>query len=238
MRSFSGQLGTALSAPGNLVPGLVPTAAIRAKQCFVPRSSWVHAFILTCDDKLAVWFKRRPRGARRAARVPGVCCLYPQSTRRLYDLAVTWPSAGRFVHRFLYRLLAYVPVAPPKAPCGGDCSAAGVVVGCCANALPATLHVTLTGGISGTYALTYSGSLSVWESGNVLLCGTSTSVIQLGCQGGVWELAISGDSGGCQTGQTPADSASCSPFDLIFNALQTLPAGCCHGLAIRAEVTT
>ena len=46
-------------------------AKITAQQIKFPNSSWVHAVILTCDDKLAVWFKNH-RGA------PGVCCLYPR----------------------------------------------------------------------------------------------------------------------------------------------------------------
>ena len=101
LRSFTGQPGTALSRGGNMVPGLAPGVAIRARRCHFPVSSWVHAFILTCDDKLAVWFKRGAHRADRAARggAPGVCCLYPQSNGQLFELAVAWWSAGHFVHR-------------------------------------------------------------------------------------------------------------------------------------------
>lgn len=67
-------------------------AAIQARACYFPSSSWVHAFILTCDNKLAVWFKRHVHHRHHHAYggVPGVCCLYPTSNKRLYDLAVVW----------------------------------------------------------------------------------------------------------------------------------------------------
>jgi len=103
-------------------------AAIKARKCFFPASSWVHAFILTCDDKLAVWFKR---GSRRyhghtLGGVPGVCCLYPQSNQGLYNLATVWGSPGKFVWRFLYKKLGYQLVKPPVTPCAGCATAVGV----------------------------------------------------------------------------------------------------------------
>src|SRR5579884_1605917 len=104
MPSFTGVPATPFSRPGNVVPAFAPAAAgaITARRCHFPASSWVYAFILTCDDKLAVWFKRGRRRRRRHARtggVPGVCCLYPTSDEALYDLAVSWWSAGHFVHQ-------------------------------------------------------------------------------------------------------------------------------------------
>jgi hypothetical protein len=237
VRSFTGLLGSALSGPGNVVPGLVPSAAIRAKQCYFPRSSWIYAFILTCDDKLAVWFKRRARGAR-AGGVPGVCCLYPQSNRRLYNLAVTSPSAGRFVHRFLYRILAYALVAPPKSPCGSDCSA-GVSVGCCADPLPTDLTATFTGAISGSVALGYSGLSGVWE-GTATLCGGAPSTIGFNCDfligtGYVFNLGLTGSGGGCNAATTVAASASCSPLSVTFH--MTGNGGCCNGQSFTVTVT-
>ncbi len=226
MRSFTGLVGTGLSAPGNLLLGSQPGAAIKAKKCFFPKSSWVYAFILTCDDKLAVWFKRRPRHRRRAAAgsVPGVCCLYPQSNQRLYNLAVVWWSAGHFVHRFLYRILGYVLVTPPQAPCGNDCPP-GVVVGCCPNALPATVHVTFTG----TLAALGSVPLS-WDTTSGQWLGTAT-----GCGGGV-NVNLSCDAlsdnfllggNGAAAWGSQANSLSCSPLSIA--GLGTVGAGPCTG---------
>ncbi len=103
-------------------------SAIKPSKCFFPHSSWVHAFILTCDGRLAVWFKRGSRRyhGQRLGGVPGVCCLYPQSNQRLYNLAVVWGSPGKFVWRFLYRKMGYRLVQPPVTPCAG-CGTAVVV---------------------------------------------------------------------------------------------------------------
>ncbi len=233
MRTFSGLPGTALSGPANLAPGVVPSAAVKAKRCYFPVSRWVHAFILTCDDKLAVWFKRRPR---RALGVPGICCLYPQSDGRLYDLAVAWPSAGRFVHRFLYRLMAYVVVAPPKSPCGTDCPP-GVVVTCCDNALPATLHVTFTGAITGSAVLTaVPGGPNQWE-GTTSLCGETGLNVSLICEAGTWALGVGSSLGGCYVSQTAASSAVCSPLALTFALTGQAGHGCCGGVSFTATVT-
>jgi hypothetical protein len=216
VRSFSGLLGTTLSAPANLVPGLVPSAAIKAKRCFFPASSWVYAFILTCDDKLAVWFKRRPRGAPRSAgRVPGICCLYPQSNAQLYNLAVGWGSAGRFVHKFLYRVRPYVPVAPPKSPCGGDCPP-GVTVGCCTNALPETLYATLTNKTGGCGCLPNSVTLSwngvIWIA-MFNACGVNGIDLRFACTtpSDIWNLS-SNDLSSTEN----ATSVVCQPFSVTF----------------------
>jgi hypothetical protein len=232
MRSFTGLVGTPLSGPGNVVPGLVPTAAIKAKRCYFPRSSWVHAFILTCDDKLAVWFKRRRRG-----RVPGVCCLYPQSNQQLYNLAVAWWSAGHFVHKFLYRIRAYVPVAPPKAPCGTDCPP-GVVVGCCANALPATLFATLTnrtgtcGCLPDSVVLTWNGT--AWQNLAVSGCGTTIDfTFRCTVPSNLWFL----QSNALQYSATAAAGGSCSPFVQRFPGFQCTNPALCTGAA-DVTVTT
>ncbi|HEX5272506.1 MAG TPA: hypothetical protein VFW33_18540 [Gemmataceae bacterium] len=231
MRSFTGQLGSALSGPANVVPGTAPSAAIKAKRCHFPTSSWVYAFILTCDDKLAVWFKRRPRGAPRGVRVPGVCCLYPRSNRRLYDLAVSWPSAGRFVHRFLYRILAYVLVAPPKSPCGTDCPP-GAVVPCCPNALPPTLYVTFTGALASLRTVTLIWNGTDWGGSSA---GDSCGgvVVTLSCDV-LTDNFLLGTNGGANSG-TQADSLSCSPLSIRFDG--TSVGGTCLG-SFRAVVTT
>ena len=208
MRSFTGQLGTALSGLGNVVPGLAPGAAIKAKRCYFPRSSWVHAFILTCDDKLAVWFKRGVHHVHGAAvgGVPGVCCLYPQSNQSLYNLAVAWWSAGHFVHQFLYRVLGYVVMAPPKAPCGTDCPP-GVVVDCCGNALPATLHATFTGPLSGlgSLGMTWNGTSS-WGANVNAFVGPLTITVR--CVNPGWAINLSGSVFAASN----SDTATCSPL--------------------------
>ena len=96
-------------------------AAIKVKKCFFPLSSWVYAVVLTCDDRLAVWFDRgvHHHHGIAFAGVPGVCCLYPNSNRHLYDLAVVWYSEGKFVHQFLYKKRGYQIVQPPPFPCAG-----------------------------------------------------------------------------------------------------------------------
>jgi hypothetical protein len=94
-------------------------AVIKAQRCFLPRSSWVHAFILTCDDRLAVWFKKYVHHHHGVVHggVPGVCCYYPATGLRHYELALVWGSAGKFVHHFLFRKLGYQVVRPPTLPC-------------------------------------------------------------------------------------------------------------------------
>jgi hypothetical protein len=224
MRSFTGQPGTPLSSPGNVVLGLAPSAAIRAKECCFPPSSWVHAFILTCDDKLAVWFKRRRRRRRgKLGGVPGVCCLYPAAGPALYQLACTWHTPGKFVHRFLYRKLAYQLVGPPKVlcgPCGGGSGT--VTVPCCSNPLPQTLHVTFTGALSASYALAWDGA-HTWTNTSATGCGGATASVDLACASGHWSLTLGASSG--------MGSGTCSPLSLSFTIIT--PCG-----SVSATVTT
>src|SRR4051812_19501843 len=134
--------------------------AITAKKCVPVHSSWVRMFVLTCDGKLAVWFK------------DGACCYYPASSEALFNLALAWASAGKFVRHFLYKKLAYQLIKPP-------CPAAGctVAVACCPAALPQTLHATLANAlrcacVSGSIPLTWNAATSKWEgTGNFGTCG-------------------------------------------------------------------
>jgi hypothetical protein len=210
MRSFTGQLGTLLSQPANVQLAVVPTASINAKQCFFPRSSWVYAFILTCDNTLAVWFRRggphrrhhhrrKPRRHRKHHRhsrhrhhrrhrprrrgVPGLCCLFPGTGPAHYQLACAWRSPGQFVHGFLYRKFGCRPVAPPRVPCGpcpGQGGSGSIGSPYCPNGLPATMHITFTGAASGSVALTYNPVLGAW-TGATVLCGGDSSQIVLSC---------------------------------------------------------
>ncbi len=108
--------------------------AIKARKCFVPRSpsDWVAKVFLTCDNVLAVQFKRGqkvrkilphgPGAYLGSGGAPSACCLYPGTqgalAERLYDLAQTWAYAGEWVHAFLYKKFGYRLVQPP-AQCGG-----------------------------------------------------------------------------------------------------------------------
>jgi hypothetical protein len=307
--------------------------AIKARKCFFPRSSWVHAFILTCDDRLAVWFKRGHRRyhGRRLGGVPGVCCLYPRSNQALYNLAIVWGSPGKFVWRFLYKKMGYQLVKPPLTPCAGCGTTVGVTssenpsisgdtvtftatvtdtdgadtpqgtvtfydgasllgsgsalsgsgasatskyqtsalsvgshtikaiytptagsgfqgsqgtvsqtvnsgVSACGCNVPTTVHVTFTGALTGTYALTWQSG-TIWQSApNTILCGGAGSQIGLTCSGGVWSMAIVAGGAGCGVPSTNASSATCSPLSITFNL--TGQAGTCCAGAITATVTT
>src|SRR4051812_48360272 len=112
--------------------------AITAKKCVPVQSSWVAMFILTCDGKLAVWFK------------DGACCYYPASSEALFDLALTWASPGKFVRAWLYKKLAYQLIKPPcpAAGCGHPCNACPETPP--NNTLPDTLTATVVKAATGT----------------------------------------------------------------------------------------
>lgn len=87
-------------------------AKITAKKVKFPTSTWVHAVILTCDDKLAVWFKNH-KG------IPTVCCLYPKVDGPSYYAAMSaWPGPGKFVWWVLPYRQPYTLVQPPTPPWG------------------------------------------------------------------------------------------------------------------------
>jgi hypothetical protein len=123
-------------------------AAIKARKCFFPSSHWVYATILTCDNQLAVWFRRGVHHRHGVAYggVPGVCCLYPTTqgelAEALYDLALVWHSEGKWVHHFLYRKLPYRIVSPPALPCGQCITSCSVTTSIVGNTV--TINVTVT----------------------------------------------------------------------------------------------
>jgi hypothetical protein len=121
--------------------------AVKARKCFVPRSpsDWVAKVFLTCDNMLAVQFKRGqkvrkllphgPGAYLGVGGVPSMCCLYPGTqgdlAERLYELAKVWAYAGEWVHVFLYKKFGY-RLVPAPAVCGG-CNTS-----CSISANPAT----------------------------------------------------------------------------------------------------
>jgi hypothetical protein len=194
-------------------------AALQAKKCFFPVSRWVYALILTCDDRVAVWFKRRG--------VPGVCCLYPNSNPRLYDLAVVYFSAGKFVHQLLFRKMAYTIVQPPTLPCGG-CS---VLTDCCpSDPVSTSLFATFSNGTGDCTCLnglsvpiTYDPHDQKWKATHISACSVSNMSVTLHCASGVgWELTL----GGCAS-DLIVRTGTCSPFLLSYPGVAIT--GCCTG---------
>jgi hypothetical protein len=108
-------------------------------------SRWVRQFILTDTCELAVQFKNH-RG--------DVCCLYPGTNKRLFELAITWPSPGKFVHHFLYRKWPYKLIVPPCTGVGALGPAGRVFTAC--GCLPPTVHASIQG-VPGSVVLTYDG---------------------------------------------------------------------------------
>jgi hypothetical protein len=189
-----------------------------AAQCVPVNSSWVHQFVLTCDNELAVQFEN------------GVCCLYPGTTKPLFELALVWGSPGKFVHAFLYKKIAYRLIKPPCP--AQDC--AGVMTGCCPAPIPTTLHATVTGGgaCDGSYALVYDSGFGKWvyQGGFGILCIAGQDNIALGCTGaGAWQL---GTPGGIVT----QPGFSCTPFLITFTPFDLRICGGANGATIT--VTT
>jgi hypothetical protein len=216
-----------------------------AKRCVQVTSSWVYQFILGCCDEFAVQFKhggRRRRG-RRVGGVPGVTCQYnlpPATARAYFQLAITWPSPGRFVRRFLYRKVAYILIKCPCPP--GDCGPP-VQTPCCTGPLPRTLHATGDGLGVGTFALTYDGS-QYWTGQCSPSCGDAVKV-RFQCQPGSSDCNGFAMDHSCDGGATWAADAlalgcTCSPllakFGLGFSSLL----GCTHcaGQDLNLTVTT
>ena len=111
---------------------------IKARKCFIPisPSRWVSKVFLTCDNMLAVQFRRGqhvkkvlphgPGAYLGQGGVPHVTCLYPgtqgELAERLFELAQVWSYGGEWVHAYLYKKFGYQLAAPPDQ-CG-DCTTA------------------------------------------------------------------------------------------------------------------
>jgi hypothetical protein len=197
--------------------------AITAKFCVPVVSRWVIQFILTCDEELAVTFKKH-----------NVCCLYPGTTRALFQMAVTWASPGKFVWQFLYKKRGYRLIKSPCPPVG--C----VTCSNCTNQLPATLYATVAGE-SGSAALTWDATTSTWTGSKNLACG-GTLYIKLACSGSGaanFLLGTSWDGIGYRGCIFPDAGNSCSPLSVNFSTCRpagTLPAGCANSYSVT--VTT
>ena len=192
-----------------------------AAKCVPVTSSWVSQFVLTCNNELAVQFRN------------GVCCLYPMTNAALFQIAICWPSPGKFVHQFLYKKLPYILIKPPcpAQPCGG------ITTACCpADPVPTALHATFTGagGLDGTYALTYDSTISepTWTTVNAFTCTGLPSPLIFACKtfGSAW-LATIGSHG-----YSPSAGSTCSPFVQRFTGVDLTACGGPTGATIT--VTT
>ena len=196
-----------------------------AAKCVPVPSSWVKQFILTCDNLLAVEFKN------------GVCCLYPASSKALFEIAITWPSPGKFVHVFLYKKLAYklIKCPCPAQPCDGHTGT--ITTTCCPNDLvPATLHATFTnaGPLDGSYALSNdpTNPEPTWQTGNVFDCLGIPQPLVFACTAvaTAWVIAIGIHGYGTSAG------SSCSPFVQRFTGVDLT--GCGGPTGATITVTT
>lgn len=92
-----------------------------AKRCVPVVSSWVFQLIQGCGGEFAIQFKMGAEWyhGKRHGGVPGITCYYPKAPASYFDLALVYPSKGRFVHDLLYRKQPYQVI---KSPCpAGSC---------------------------------------------------------------------------------------------------------------------
>jgi hypothetical protein len=163
-------------------------AQIAVKKISYPaHSSWIWAYMETCDNQLAVWYKwgmkfraigslipptQRHEKVEIIGGVPGVCCLYPQATDLFYWLMKGWPSKGKFVHHSLYRLLPYKIVQPPNAAAIGCACSVGVASS--KNPSNAGDSVTFTATITDTSgSATVVGTVSFYDGASLLGTGSA-----------------------------------------------------------------
>jgi hypothetical protein len=208
-------------------------AQATAKEWFYPASSWVHAFILTCDLKLAVWFKegmKKVHGAVVGGSPEPFVCVYQGTTQAMYEVAVV-SDPGKFVRQFLYKKLPYVKMAPPWAV------GCGVQTTCCpVNTIPTTLNLTISNVsgcacLAGTYTLTYNSTNQDWEGPETTICGQAYTGFVLTCQGAGEFTLSSGSFGTVKMG-----NLVCSPFSCSVNGV-TPGAAYCTG-TVNLSVTT
>lgn len=79
------------------------------------------------------------------------------------------------------------------------------------------LHVTLSGALSGTYELDYSGAFLAWDTGPVVVgCGGVLTQSTLNCAAGTWHITI-----GLAGANINAGSSTCDPIFFVFTVLTT-----------------
>ncbi len=205
--------------------------AIKARRCFpaISPGDWVHQVFLTCDNQIAVQFKRGMRVHRikgsgpgafvGAGGVPSVCCLYPATKGKqavdLYDLGLVYPFAGEWVRRFLYDVHPYTLVAPP-ANCG-NCNTS-----CSINLSPASPNngdtVTITVRVTNNDGSTTAGAAPqgtvVIAVDGTQLCSQSLPSTNLTSQN--WQSVSCTWSATCTPASTHTISATFTPSETDF----------------------
>jgi hypothetical protein len=198
-----------------------------ADQCRPVVSSWAE-YICLVNGEVAIQFKPH-----------GVCCLYPGTTAMDFNALAAAASKGRFVwhvlpYRHPYRLI--------KSPCK-DILFGPIQTLCCANALPRTLHLTVTdlGGcacMAGTFALHYDPRYAnpTWTNTSAGTCAGGTMSWLLDCSGSAWGLQ--GSNGSETVGAGSPSSTTCDPLDLVWDGASALNwTSACSG-SVKVEVTT
>jgi hypothetical protein len=201
-------------------------ANLQAKKCVPVRSSWVRYFIEMCDLNLAVQFydSHHPHHPKKPHPRPDVCCYYP-NTVGLFDLAVSAPSPGRFVHHYLYKKRPYLIIQPPCP--------AQTCPPCKCNP-PNTVHFSVTNlsgcaCLAGTYALVYGADPAHptdWYWGGTV-CGRANVEWRLKCDltGPFWAYNLH-----CQQIKVSIapDFFSCAPWTAIWRN-EAISSLCCNG---------
>ncbi len=129
-------------------------------------------------------------------------------------------------------------------PQSGPCSGSGVLLPCCPNALPTTLHATVQN-VSGcpcldgiVVPLTYSSATTSW-SGGIAVCGGSQ--ISMGFQCGISSCATAGLTGNFDgynfTSATVDPGCSCSPPQMVFGNVVLNAASQCPSGVVKVTVT-
>jgi len=153
---------------------------------YTPQSTWVFAVMLTCDNLLAIQFKRRLRnlrlsGQRRGIKlgfVPGVVCLYPGTTEKWFNLALVWASKGKYVWEFLYKKMPYKVIPAPAGPFGCKDT---LIATSSVNPSAVGQSVTFTATVTNTSGSAPPEGKVTWYDGATLL-GPGTA---LSCSGNV-----------------------------------------------------
>lgn len=138
--------------------------------------------------------------------------------------------------------------------CGGSGSGSGsggggdVTTACCSNAIPATLHATITT-TSGlctllngqVFTLTYLGNLAgtdIWEGSKSL--GGFTWSVALECDsGGSWTVLLISDNPLCTESRTAGDTPTCGPPFSMVSEGHELPITCafCDSAIVTITIT-